>query len=124
MNGNSARRLIGAMLVVAMASGATFATSANAQPPANTPADTATAQMATRSATALRHRPDRAIIIDVRRAFRRAGLDDSRIRVRAHFGVVTLNGTVPERAQIARATRAARSVLGVTGVQNRLTTMR
>ncbi|WP_293037996.1 BON domain-containing protein [Paraburkholderia sp.] len=37
------------------------------------------------------------------------------------FGVVTLTGTVPESWQISRAGIAARSVLGVRSVSNRLT---
>nr|WP_275937521.1 BON domain-containing protein [Paraburkholderia susongensis] len=67
-------------------------------------------------------RSDDAIIRDVRRALRRVPeMDDSGIRIRAHRGVVTLTGTVPESWQISRAGNAARSVRGVMGVSNRLT---
>ncbi|WP_233805343.1 BON domain-containing protein [Paraburkholderia sp. HP33-1] len=48
-------------------------------------------------------------------------MDDSGIHIRASHGVVTLTGEVPESWQISRAGNAARSVLGVRTVTNRLT---
>nr|WP_238538094.1 BON domain-containing protein [Paraburkholderia atlantica] len=48
-------------------------------------------------------------------------MDDSKIHIRSSRGVVTLTGTVPESWQISRAANAARSVLGVKSVRNRLT---
>ncbi|MCC8402959.1 BON domain-containing protein [Paraburkholderia sp. MMS20-SJTN17] len=67
-------------------------------------------------------RPDTSVIRDVRRALRRVpDMDDSGIHIRAHLGVVTLTGEVPESWQISRAGNAARSVLGVRAVTNRLT---
>ncbi|WP_429574382.1 BON domain-containing protein [Paraburkholderia sp. UCT70] len=48
-------------------------------------------------------------------------MDDSEIHIRASHGVVTLTGSVPESWQISRAGNAARSVLGVKSVTNRLT---
>jgi hyperosmotically inducible periplasmic protein len=67
-------------------------------------------------------RPDTSIVRDVRRALRRVPeMDDSGIHIRVSRGVVTLTGTVPETWQISRAANAARSVLGVRSVSNRLT---
>jgi hyperosmotically inducible protein len=43
------------------------------------------------------------------------------IRVHADAGVVTLTGTVPNRAAVDRAASAARGVPGVTEVRNNLT---
>jgi hyperosmotically inducible periplasmic protein len=115
MNKNSASRVSGAMLVVAIASYSTFA---NAQTGVSAPSDV-TVQ---RVVSAPRHREDTAIVRDVRRALRRVPrLDDSGIHIRSRFGVVTLTGWVPESWQISRAGIAARSVLGVRGVSNRLT---
>jgi osmotically-inducible protein OsmY len=68
------------------------------------------------------NRPDSSVIRDVRRALRRVpDMDDSGIHIRARLGVVTLTGWVPESWQISRAGNAARSVLGVRAVTNRLT---
>jgi hyperosmotically inducible periplasmic protein len=43
------------------------------------------------------------------------------IRVHAEAGVVTLSGSVPNRAALARAAQAAQGVPGVTAVRNNLT---
>ncbi|WP_153101635.1 BON domain-containing protein [Paraburkholderia hayleyella] len=48
------------------------------------------------------------------------GLDVSNISVRARNGSVTLAGSVPDAGQIERATQAAKSVAGVTSVQNKM----
>lgn len=118
MNINGASRIIGAMLAAAIASCVTYA---NAQTGVSAPADAA-AQRMTVSTSPPGRRPDSSVIRDVRRALRRVPeLDDSGIHIRAHRGVVTLTGTVPETWQISRAANAARSVHGVTGVSNRLT---
>ena len=118
MNRNGASRKIGATLVAVIAS---YATYANAQTVASIPAVTA-ARMVTVSTSRPGSRSDDAIILDVRRAIRRVPeMNDSAIHIRAHRGVVTLTGSVPESWQISRAGNAARSVRGVTGVSNRLT---
>ncbi|MEM5316934.1 BON domain-containing protein [Paraburkholderia sp. JHI869] len=52
---------------------------------------------------------------------RTKGLSVSNITVRADSGAVTLQGAVPEQAQIELAARAAASVPGVTSVKNALT---
>jgi hyperosmotically inducible periplasmic protein len=117
MNITGARKINAALLGAAIASCTTYA---NAQTGMNVPADV-TAQRMTVSMQPPRHRADRSIIIDVRRALRRVPqLDDSGIHIRASHGVVTLTGWVPESWQISRAGRVARSVLGVRSVINRL----
>ena len=114
-------RFARAMLAAAIAG---CALHANAQPAANTRADTpgpALMQTAADPGSRLRNRPDGALVRDVRAALRRArALDSSGIRVRARVGVVTLTGWVPTREQIARAGHAARSVRGVRSVSNQL----
>jgi osmotically-inducible protein OsmY len=118
MNGNDASRKISATLVAVIVS---CAACANAQTVNSLPTIDA-AQMVAVSTSPPGRRSDDAIILDVRRAIRRVkDMDDSAIRVRAHRGVVTLTGTVPQSWQISRAANAARSVRGVTGVSNRLT---
>lgn len=117
---NGARKMIGAMLAVAVAS---VATCAYAQTTAGTPADTAMQRVVAPVARPHPGRPDTAIVRDVRRALRRIPqLDDSGIHIRVSLGVVTLTGSVPQSWQISRAGNAARSVLGVRAVTNRLTT--
>jgi len=112
---NGANGMSGAMLFVAIAS---CAVQASAQTGANAAAVTAQRVSASTPGT----RPDTSIVRDVRRALRRVPeLDDSAIHIRVSRGVVTLTGSVPESWQISRAGNAARSVLGVTAVTNRLT---
>lgn len=65
---------------------------------------------------------DRALQKSVLRALSKTkGLRVASITVRARNGVVTLEGTVPEQAQMEIATHAAESVEGVTSVKNALT---
>lgn len=116
MNTMRSSRIIGAMLAMAIACGATYA-----QTGVNAPANTS-AQGAQVTASANRSRADSALVRDVRRALTRTpGLNSSGIHVVARNGVVTLTGWVPQRSQITRAGNAARSVRGVRSVSNRLT---
>lgn len=118
MNRNGANGIIGPMLFVAIASCAACASSANAQTGVNELAGVAVQRV---SASTPGSRPDTSVVRDVRRALRRVpDLDDSGIHIRVSRGVVTLTGSVPETWQISRAANAARSVLGVTAVTNRL----
>ncbi|WP_321962644.1 BON domain-containing protein [Paraburkholderia sp. J7] len=65
---------------------------------------------------------DRALRRRVLNALAKAkGLRASGITVRAANGAVTLEGWVPEQAQIEQATRVVQSVAGVTSVTNTLT---
>jgi osmotically-inducible protein OsmY len=62
---------------------------------------------------------DRALQKSVIRALSRTkGLRVATITVRAHNGVVTLEGTVPEQSQVGLATQVAEGVEGVTSVTN------
>lgn len=49
------------------------------------------------------------------------GLSVANIVVRARSGAITLEGSVPEQAQVDVATQAAQGVAGVTSVKNALT---
>lgn len=121
MNRNGANGTIGtfgAMLFVAIASCAAGAGSANAQTGVNEPPGAAVLRVSTSTPG---RRPDTSVVRDVRRALKRVpDLDDSDIHIRVSHGVVTLTGTVPETWQVSRAANAARPVLGVTAVRNRL----
>ncbi|RAR63853.1 BON domain-containing protein [Paraburkholderia unamae] len=65
---------------------------------------------------------DRALRRRVLNALAKAkGLRASGISVRATHGAVTLEGWVPEQAQIDQATRVAQGVTGVNSVKNTLT---
>jgi hyperosmotically inducible periplasmic protein len=84
---------------------------------ASSPPDTASAPDAKAIKAA-----DRALQKSVLRALSKTkGLRVATITVRARSGVVTLEGTVPEQAQIGMATQAAEGVEGVTSVKNALT---
>ena len=52
---------------------------------------------------------------------RTKGLDTPNITVRARGGAVTLEGAVPDAAQIDEAAQVAKGVSGVTSVKNALT---
>ncbi|BAN27596.1 putative phospholipid-binding protein (plasmid) [Caballeronia insecticola] len=65
---------------------------------------------------------DRALQKSVVRALSKTkGLRATAITVRVRSGAVTLEGTVPEQAQMGLATQAAEGVEGVTSVRNALT---
>lgn len=117
---NGARKIISAVSVAAIASCASYA---NAQTATSAQAGAAMQKVALAAPrTPHPSRPDSSIIRDVRRALRRVPqMDDSGIHIRVSLGVVTLTGSVPESWQISRAGNAARSVLGVRAVTNRLT---
>ena len=118
MRGNRRRSIIGAVLALAIASGATCA---NAQTSASPPVDTSAQAGAVTSSTQ-RGRSDPLLVRDVRRALVAApGVNSMNIHVQVRGGMVTLTGWVPQHSQIGRAGSAARSVRGVRGVVNRLT---
>ncbi|CAL8480089.1 BON domain-containing protein [Caballeronia novacaledonica] len=65
---------------------------------------------------------NRQLAKDVRKSLTKVkGLSVSNISVRANGGAVTLAGTVPDAAQIDKATEAAKGTAGVTSVRNALT---
>jgi hyperosmotically inducible periplasmic protein len=118
MRSSLRRPVMGAVLAVAIAGGATCA---HAQTSAGPPADTS-AQTAAVGASTQRGRSDPLLVRDVRRALVAApGVNSMNIHVQVRGGIVTLTGWVPQHSQIARAGHAARSVRGVRSVVNRLT---
>lgn len=122
MKSNGASRILGAMFAVAIASCATYA---NAQTRSMPTDASAQSQPAAAAPNRNDNRSDSAIVRDVRRAFTRTtSLNSANIHVQARHGTVTLTGTVPRQSQIERAGNAAKSVRGVTSVQNRLTVRR
>jgi hyperosmotically inducible periplasmic protein len=83
------------------------------------PAAAATASSVTPASTKA---ADRALRRRVLNALAKAkGLRASGITVRANNGAVTLEGWVPEQAQIEQAAKIAQGVPGVTSVNNTLT---
>jgi hyperosmotically inducible periplasmic protein len=93
-----------------------------AQDGASAPAASTAAPMAGSGAPASSKAADRALRRRVLEALAKAkGLRASGITVRAHNGAVTLEGWVPEAAQIDQAARVAQDVPGVASVANTLT---
>ena len=91
------------------------ATSASAAVPASTPASAKALRKAERKA-------DRQLARNVRRALVKVkDLDASQIVVVAKSGAILLGGSVPAASQIELAASAARSVNGVSAVNNSLT---
>jgi hyperosmotically inducible periplasmic protein len=85
-------------------------------------ASTSTPATAGSGAPASSKAADRALRRRVLEALAKAkGLRANGITVRAHDGAVTLQGWVPEEAQIDQATHVAQDVPGVTSVKNALT---
>ncbi|NML32696.1 BON domain-containing protein [Paraburkholderia antibiotica] len=81
----------------------------------------AAAHNPTIAAAPIRNRSDNELAREVRRALTRTpNLHSTGIHVQVRHGVVTLTGWVPHRAQVQRASNAARSVRGVRHVNNRL----
>ncbi|MGF6899726.1 BON domain-containing protein [Paraburkholderia sp. GAS348] len=65
---------------------------------------------------------NRALRKKVRTALAKAGgIDVANLTVRARSGAVSLVGTVPDASQIDQAATVAKSVAGVTSVDNHLT---
>jgi hyperosmotically inducible periplasmic protein len=108
--------LLMAVTLSAQAQGdASSAPAATAAPQTGSSATPAATQATSRAA-------DRALRRHVLNALEKAqGLRASGITVRAHNGAVTLQGGVPEQAQIEQAAQVAKSVPGVTSVTNALT---
>ena len=111
-------RITGAIAAMALSICATYATCASAQ----TAGDVTSATIAQPTASSSIHRrTDAELVRDVRQRLSRAsGVNASGIHVRSRNATVTLTGHVPQRAQVARAGSAARSVRGVRSVSNRI----
>lgn len=106
-------------LVTALSVAVCLAVASGAHAQSSDAAGTATAPAAmTRSA---QRKADHKLDIAVRHALSRTrDVDVSDIAVRARGDVVTLTGTVPDVAQIARAGQVAAGVPGVMSVSNRI----
>jgi hyperosmotically inducible periplasmic protein len=72
------------------------------------------------SAIVARQANDKQLAASVLTAIAGSGVDNSKIKVRAYKGVVTLRGSVPTADQSTAASSAAATVQGVTTVRNRL----
>jgi hyperosmotically inducible periplasmic protein len=103
------KKLAGLLILAALSAGSTATFAQTADAPAPTASKKATSS-------------DRALGQSVRRALSKTqGFDVSGVFVRARGGVVTLSGSVKSGDQIAQATDVAKSVQGVTSVNNKLT---
>jgi len=67
-----------------------------------------------------RQNNDKQLVANVFSAVVGAGVDGSKLKVRAYNGVVTLRGSVPSAGQVQAAATAAKAVQGVTAVKSRL----
>ncbi|CAE6789665.1 hypothetical protein R70006_04786 [Paraburkholderia domus] len=67
-----------------------------------------------------RQAKDKQLAADVLTAVTGAGVDGSKVKVRAYKGVVTLHGSVPDANQVQTAGTTAATVSGVTAVKNKL----
>ncbi|MBB5467475.1 hyperosmotically inducible protein [Paraburkholderia sp. Clong3] len=112
MKAFSAIKMIGGALVV-LASLNAYAQSSDAAASA-APAAMAPTAKQTRAANRALQKKVRATLA------RTKGLTVGNITVRAREGAVTLEGSVPEQAQIELATNAAQGVAGVTSVKSAL----
>ncbi|WP_343675889.1 BON domain-containing protein [Paraburkholderia heleia] len=71
---------------------------------------------------AAQRKANHSLSVAVRHALARAqGFDTSNVAVKARDGVITIEGTVPDAAQIPQATQVALKVSGVRLVINHLT---
>lgn len=111
MKAFSAIKMIGGALVVL----ASLNAYAQGSDTAATAATTAPTAKQTKAANRALQKKVRATLA------RTKGLTVGNIIVRARDGAVTLEGSVPEQAQIELATNAAQGVAGVTSVKSALT---
>ncbi|WP_186178511.1 BON domain-containing protein [Burkholderia gladioli] len=72
------------------------------------------------SAMVAQRATDKQITADVLAAITNAGVDGSKVKVRAYNGMVTLRGSVPKAEQVQTAIDAAKAVQHVTAVKSRL----
>ncbi|WP_233849949.1 BON domain-containing protein [Paraburkholderia sp. HD33-4] len=114
MNRNLRGRLAAGALVALASLGA----QAQSSGPAAAASSTASSTMSAKEAKAANRKLQKDVI---RVLARTKGLSVTHITVRANNGAVTLEGAVPEQAQIDLATSAAKGVPGVLSVRNTLT---
>lgn len=110
-------RALGIAAVAACLSGSVYAQSSE---PAAAEAPAAATQ--SKSAAKTAKHANRKLGYAVRKAITKAGgIDVSNLVVRSRGGAITLEGSVPDQAQIDKAGEAAKGVKGVTSVTNKLT---
>ena len=121
-------KLAGGAVLVAASLHAYAQTDESTAAPATTASPTAAARQQfkqSRSEYRAVRAANRRLARQVRAALAREGrVSVANVTVRARDGAVTLQGTVPEAAQIDRATQAAKGVDGVTSVKNALSIRR
>ncbi|MGU7782397.1 BON domain-containing protein [Burkholderia sp. PU8-34] len=111
-------RALGVAAVAVCLSGSVYAQSSE---PAASEAPAA-AKSASKAAAKTAKQANRKLGYAVRKAISKDnGVDVSKIVVRSKGGAITLEGTVPDQAQIDKAESAAKAVPGVTSVSNKLT---
>ncbi|AOR67493.1 phospholipid-binding protein [Burkholderia stabilis] len=111
-------RALGVAAVAACLSGSVYAQSSDA---AATEAPAA-ATSAPKAAAKTAKKANRKLGYAVRKAIsKESGVNVSNLVVRSKGGAITLEGTMPEQAQIDKAEAAAKGVKGVTSVANKLT---
>jgi osmotically-inducible protein OsmY len=98
-----------------------FASSAYAQSQSSAPAAAMDSAASAKASQKTTRKADRKLGSDVRRALsKNKDITVANIFVRARSGAITLTGSVPDNAQIDRATEIAKTVPGVTSVTNKL----
>ena len=98
-----------------------FSSNAYAQSGGTLAASEVVAPLPTKDGQTSVRKADRKLSSDVRRALSKTReIEMTNVFVRARSGAVTLTGSVPESAQIARAEETAKGVPGVTSVVNKL----
>ncbi|WP_423759313.1 BON domain-containing protein [Burkholderia sp. NLJ2] len=108
-------RALGVAAVVACLSGSVYAQSSE---PA---AAEAPAASAPKAAAKSAKKANRQLGYAVRKAIsKEQGVDVSNLVVRSKGGAISLQGTMPDQAQIDKAEEAAKGVKGVTSVSNKL----
>ncbi|AXF19802.1 phospholipid-binding protein [Burkholderia pyrrocinia] len=111
-------RALGVAAVAACLSGSVYAQSSDA---AATEAPAA-ATSAPKAAAKTAKKANRKLGYTVRKAIsKESGVNVSNLVVRSKGGAITLEGTMPDQAQIDKAEAAAKDVKGVTSVTNKLT---
>ncbi|MGZ2743874.1 BON domain-containing protein [Burkholderia stagnalis] len=110
-------RALGAAAVAVCLSGSVYAQSS--EPAA--PEAPAAAKSASKAAAKSAKQANRKLGYAVRKAIsKQNGIDVANITVRSKGGAITLEGSVPDAAQIEKAEAAAKTVPGVTSVSNKL----
>ncbi|AOK15852.1 phospholipid-binding protein [Burkholderia cepacia] len=113
-------RALGALGVAAVAACLSGSVYAQSSEPA-APEAPAAAKSASKAAAKTAKKANRKLGYAVRKAIsKEQGVNVSNLVVRSKGGAITLEGSVPDAAQIDKAEAAAKGVTGVTSVTNKL----